>query len=58
MPRPFGVTRAALCGWLDTLGVGGEATLLVQHAVGELVTNAVEHAFAHQRVPMAIRKGG
>ncbi|GAA1857747.1 sigma-F factor regulator [Pseudonocardia ailaonensis] len=38
-------SRAAISGWLADAGVDGQEALGVQHAVGELVTNAVEHAY-------------
>lgn len=41
------VTRAALRAWLHGLGVGEDDGIVLEHAVGELVANAVEHAFTH-----------
>ena len=38
-------TRTALARWLREIGAPEEDGLMLQHAVGELVTNAVEHAY-------------
>lgn len=38
--------RDGLGGWLDSLGVAGMDRLLLLHAVGELVTNVVDHAYS------------
>jgi serine phosphatase RsbU (regulator of sigma subunit)/anti-sigma regulatory factor (Ser/Thr protein kinase)/anti-anti-sigma regulatory factor len=46
-PTALPVTRSALRAWLHGLGVGEGDRTMLEHAVGELVTNAVEHAFAH-----------
>ena len=40
--------RSRLGDWLGELRVGAMDTMALQHAVGELVTNAVEHAYAGQ----------
>ncbi|MEV8513702.1 SpoIIE family protein phosphatase [Dactylosporangium sp. NPDC051484] len=40
----LGVLRKTLAAWLEALGVTGGDTFALQHAIGELVTNAVEHA--------------
>ncbi|MEV0674948.1 SpoIIE family protein phosphatase [Actinosynnema sp. NPDC050436] len=40
----IGVVRRGLAGWLGGLGLDAVGVLAVQHAVGEVVTNAVEHA--------------
>ncbi|MFC8047914.1 SpoIIE family protein phosphatase [Nocardia sp. NPDC057353] len=37
--------RTALAKWLDAAHIGAADAHAVQHAVGELVTNAVEHAY-------------
>jgi serine phosphatase RsbU (regulator of sigma subunit)/anti-sigma regulatory factor (Ser/Thr protein kinase)/anti-anti-sigma regulatory factor len=39
------VSRAELTAWMDRIGVTEQEALLLQHALGELVTNAIEHAF-------------
>ncbi|QJY47448.1 SpoIIE family protein phosphatase [Pseudonocardia broussonetiae] len=46
-PTALPVTRSALRVWLHGLGVSGADRTMLEHAVGELVTNAVEHAFTH-----------
>jgi serine phosphatase RsbU (regulator of sigma subunit)/anti-sigma regulatory factor (Ser/Thr protein kinase)/anti-anti-sigma regulatory factor len=38
--------RAAVTAWLDSLGVGPADVVALTHAAHELVTNAVEHAYA------------
>ncbi|MCW2798299.1 SpoIIE family protein phosphatase [Nocardioides sp.] len=43
--------RSRLGEWLDSLRVGAMDTIALQHAVGELVTNAVEHAYAGRAAP-------
>jgi serine phosphatase RsbU (regulator of sigma subunit)/anti-sigma regulatory factor (Ser/Thr protein kinase) len=43
--------RAGLDAWLDTLAVRELDRMVVQHTLGELVTNAVEHAYAHVPTP-------
>lgn len=45
-PTTVGVARAELRRWLTAVGVGGLDETVLQHSVGELVTNAVEHAYA------------
>ncbi|MCW2765505.1 MAG: regulator of sigma subunit, anti-anti-sigma factor RsbU [Nocardioides sp.] len=46
-----GEVRALLRAWLGDLWVGAMDTMALQHAVGELVTNAVEHAYAGRASP-------
>jgi PAS domain S-box-containing protein len=50
-PTALHATRTALRGWLDAVGVAEEAQLAIQHAVGEVVTNAVEHAYGPGPAP-------
>jgi serine phosphatase RsbU (regulator of sigma subunit)/anti-sigma regulatory factor (Ser/Thr protein kinase)/ABC-type transporter Mla MlaB component len=38
-------SRAEIADWLDRLGATARDTFSLQHALGELITNAVEHAF-------------
>ncbi|MEV3923604.1 SpoIIE family protein phosphatase [Actinomadura coerulea] len=45
--------RKALDGWLYDLGARAEDVILLRHAIGELVTNAVEHAY--DGAPGAVR---
>jgi anti-sigma regulatory factor (Ser/Thr protein kinase)/anti-anti-sigma regulatory factor len=45
-PVAVTTTRAALDTWLAALGVDDPTSTAIQHAVGEVVTNAVEHAYA------------
>ncbi|MFI5493903.1 SpoIIE family protein phosphatase [Actinoplanes sp. NPDC051859] len=40
------VARSALAGWLAEAGAGEEDSFLLQHALGELLTNAIEHGYA------------
>jgi anti-sigma regulatory factor (Ser/Thr protein kinase)/ABC-type transporter Mla MlaB component len=47
-------TRRGLGSWLETLDVGAGDQFAVQHAVGELVTNAVEHAYADGGGPVSV----
>jgi anti-sigma regulatory factor (Ser/Thr protein kinase)/anti-anti-sigma regulatory factor len=44
-PVAVTTTRAALDTWLAALGVDEVTGTAIQHAVGEVVTNAVEHAY-------------
>jgi len=44
-PDTLRVVRHSLTAWLDSVGVGRLDELALQHAVGELVSNAVEHAY-------------
>ena len=44
-PREVGAVRRKLHQWLAPLDIGAADDIAVQHAVGELVTNAVEHAY-------------
>lgn len=46
--------RAGLGGWLDELGIQGHHAQLLQHAVGELAANAIEHAYLGARRPGTI----
>ncbi len=43
-PAALGPTRVALADWLGALGATDGDTFVLQHAVGELMTNAIEHA--------------
>jgi anti-sigma regulatory factor (Ser/Thr protein kinase)/anti-anti-sigma regulatory factor len=45
-PVAVTTTRTALDTWLAALGVAEVTGTAIQHAVGEVVTNAVEHAYA------------
>jgi anti-sigma regulatory factor (Ser/Thr protein kinase)/anti-anti-sigma regulatory factor len=45
-PVAVTTTRTALDTWLAALGVDDVTATAIQHAVGEVVTNAVEHAYA------------
>ena len=47
-PRTLAAVRRALRSWLRELGAGEDTVSDVAHAVGELVTNAVEHAYADE----------
>lgn len=44
-PVAVTATRAALTGWLTALRADERTATALQHAVGEVVTNAVEHAY-------------
>lgn len=44
-PGSLRPSRAAIGEWLTGLGATDRDTFLLQHALGELVTNAIEHAF-------------
>jgi anti-anti-sigma factor len=58
-PRTLAAARRALRSWLRELGAGEDTVSDVAHAVGELVTNAVEHAYpdddARRADPDAVR---
>lgn len=54
-PRTLGSTRRALRSWLRELGAGEDTVSDVAHAVGELVTNAVEHAYPEDEARRADR---
>jgi serine phosphatase RsbU (regulator of sigma subunit)/anti-sigma regulatory factor (Ser/Thr protein kinase)/anti-anti-sigma regulatory factor len=51
----LGALRKTLRAWLETAGVTGEDAFALQHAVGELATNAVEHAPAGGTVDVRAR---
>jgi anti-sigma regulatory factor (Ser/Thr protein kinase)/anti-anti-sigma regulatory factor len=44
-PVAVTTTRTALDAWLTALGVDDLTSTAIQHAVGEVVTNAIEHAY-------------
>ena len=44
-PESLRPSRTALAEWLIRIGTTERDTFLLQHAVGELMTNAIEHAF-------------
>lgn len=48
IPLAVTTTRVALDGWLAALQVDEHTASAIQHAVGEAVTNAVEHAYPHR----------
>jgi anti-anti-sigma factor len=58
-PRTLAAVRRALRSWLRGIGAGEDTVSDVAHAVGELVTNAVEHAYpdddARRTDPEAVR---
>jgi serine phosphatase RsbU (regulator of sigma subunit)/anti-sigma regulatory factor (Ser/Thr protein kinase) len=43
-PSVLSTTRVELAGWLGALGATDTDTFALQHAIGELMTNAIEHA--------------
>src|SRR5689334_15588117 len=49
-PLAVTATRAALDTWLGALGVDEVTASAIQHAVGEAVKNAVEHAYVDLRI--------
>jgi serine phosphatase RsbU (regulator of sigma subunit)/anti-sigma regulatory factor (Ser/Thr protein kinase)/anti-anti-sigma regulatory factor len=51
----LGGLRKAFGAWLESLGVTDEDAFALQHAVGEVVTNAVEHATADALVGVRAR---
>ncbi|GGS25139.1 SpoIIE family protein phosphatase [Actinokineospora fastidiosa] len=53
-PATLRAVRQALAGWLARVGAGSAAASAVQHAIGELVTNAVEHSGTG---PVRVRTG-
>ena len=38
-------SRRSIAGWLEQVGATTDDTFVLQHALGELMTNAIEHAF-------------
>ncbi|MEV6493592.1 SpoIIE family protein phosphatase [Actinoplanes sp. NPDC051633] len=44
-PESLRPTRAAIGEWLTRIGTSERDMFLLQHALGELMTNAIEHAF-------------
>ncbi|GIE78176.1 hypothetical protein Aph02nite_41260 [Actinoplanes philippinensis] len=42
-PEVLAGSRRAIGAWLDAVGAAGEDVFVLQHALGELVTNAIEH---------------
>ncbi|MDN5751440.1 MAG: SpoIIE family protein phosphatase, partial [Pseudonocardia sp.] len=48
-----GVIRAVIWSWLEEVGAAVDDVFTVQHVVGELVTNAVEHAYGVEPGPDA-----
>ncbi|MFG2041257.1 SpoIIE family protein phosphatase [Dactylosporangium sp. NPDC048998] len=51
----LGLLRKTFGGWLEAVGVTDEDAFALQHAVGELVTNAVEHATGGEPVEVRAR---
>ncbi|MEV6931714.1 SpoIIE family protein phosphatase [Dactylosporangium sp. NPDC051485] len=51
----LGALRKTFGAWLEALGVTDEDAFALQHAVGELVTNAVEHSAAGEQVGVVAR---
>ncbi|GAA2557536.1 SpoIIE family protein phosphatase [Pseudonocardia hydrocarbonoxydans] len=47
--------RSALGTWLQDLGAAVDDAFVVQHAVGEVVTNAVEHAYSDTPREVSVR---
>jgi anti-sigma regulatory factor (Ser/Thr protein kinase)/anti-anti-sigma regulatory factor len=54
-PTAVTTTRAALGAWLVALRVDDDVATAIQHAVGEAVTNAVEHAYGGGPGPVDVR---
>lgn len=50
-PAVLRQARRSLGGWLDALGATEQDVFVLQHALGELMTNAIEHAFARSAPP-------
>jgi serine phosphatase RsbU (regulator of sigma subunit)/anti-sigma regulatory factor (Ser/Thr protein kinase)/anti-anti-sigma regulatory factor len=42
-PAALRRARAEIASWLEELGAGGPDVIVLQHALGELMTNAIEH---------------
>ena len=53
-PLAVATTRVALAAWLDALRVDEVTAHAIQHAVGEVVTNAVEHAYPPAPRPLGV----
>ncbi|MEU4625062.1 SpoIIE family protein phosphatase [Actinoplanes sp. NPDC023801] len=53
-PDAVRVLHRTVAGWLAGLGAAGGDVVAVQHAVGELVTNVVYHAYAGAPGPLAV----
>jgi anti-sigma regulatory factor (Ser/Thr protein kinase)/anti-anti-sigma regulatory factor len=51
-PSELHGTRQALGAWLTALGATEQDTFVLQHAIGELTTNAIEHAGSGTRVTL------
>ncbi|GAA2390113.1 SpoIIE family protein phosphatase [Dactylosporangium salmoneum] len=51
----LGALRKTFGAWLEALGVTDEDAFALQHAVGELVTNAVEHSGPAEQVGVVAR---
>ncbi|HTJ38417.1 MAG TPA: SpoIIE family protein phosphatase [Dactylosporangium sp.] len=51
----LGGLRRTFGTWLSTIGAAEEDAFALQHAVGELVTNAVEHSAGHDTVRLSAR---
>ena len=49
-PAALRGARHRLAGWLAALGAAGKDVFVLQHALGELATNAIEHAFGRDVV--------
>ena len=54
-PLAIATAHRALADWLHELEVGRADLTAMQHAVGELVTNSVEHAFVDAPAPGRVR---
>jgi serine phosphatase RsbU (regulator of sigma subunit)/anti-sigma regulatory factor (Ser/Thr protein kinase)/ABC-type transporter Mla MlaB component len=53
-PSVLRPTRVALAEWLGAIGTTAADTFLLQHAIGELTTNAIEHATGASTVEIRV----
>jgi serine phosphatase RsbU (regulator of sigma subunit)/anti-sigma regulatory factor (Ser/Thr protein kinase)/anti-anti-sigma regulatory factor len=52
-PAALRGARASIASWLDALGAAGPDVFVIQHALGELMTNAIEHG--HGAATISVR---
>jgi serine phosphatase RsbU (regulator of sigma subunit)/anti-sigma regulatory factor (Ser/Thr protein kinase)/anti-anti-sigma regulatory factor len=54
-PQALGGSRRDIAAWLAAVGASGEDVFVLQHALGELSTNAIEHAAGGDSVEIHAR---
>jgi serine phosphatase RsbU (regulator of sigma subunit)/anti-sigma regulatory factor (Ser/Thr protein kinase)/anti-anti-sigma regulatory factor len=54
-PESLGGSRRGIGAWLEAVGAADEDVFVLQHALGELATNAIEHAIGGDAVEISAR---